>query len=54
MGENQAAGTYQEVWNGTNATGTVVPDGTYWVVVLAKDAAGHWGFDLCQVTVDTS
>jgi flagellar basal-body rod modification protein FlgD len=39
LGSRQA-GTYQFDWDGTNSSGTAVPDGTYSVSMLGEDADG--------------
>lgn len=54
LAQSQAAGTYQSVWDGTDNDGSTVVDGTYWMAVLAKDAAGNWGFALDLVIVNTT
>ena len=50
--QSRVAGTYQEVWDGTNSEGAVVADGLHWIVLLARGDSGSWQLDLCVVTVE--
>ena len=51
-GGSQVAGTHQTVWDGADTDGSTVANGSYWMVVLAKDAAGNWGCACHPVVVN--